>query len=267
MKSDASEKNGEKTNHIPGIYNYCDRWCERCTFTSRCLNFEMSEEKFGNLEDVDITNEVFWQKLSETFQETLSMLKEMAAEKGIDLDSIELDDEDDFKRRFEDPSVVHIISHMAESYITRVDEWFDSNVYIFKDDHIELKAVAATDSAQSVPDKDTVTLIDSVEVIRWYQHQMYVKLRRALHSACDEATDDDLDDYPKDSEGSAKVSLIGMDRSISAWGKFIKYFPDEEDGILGIMAHLDRLRRRTETEFPNARAFVRAGFDEIDPDA
>ena len=159
-----------------------------------------------------------------------------------------------------------IISHMAESYITRVDEWFDSNVYIFKDDHIELKAAAATDSAQSVPDEDTVTLIDSVEVIRWYQHQMYVKLRRALHSACDEATDDDLDDYPKDSEGSAKVSLIGMDRSISAWGKFIKYFPDEEDGILGIMAHLDRLRRRTETEFPDARAFVRPGFDEINPD-
>lgn len=266
MKNDTSEKNGKKTNHIPGVYNYCDRWCERCTFTSRCLNFEMSEEKFGNLEDVDITNEVFWQKLSETFQETLSMLKEMAAERGIDLDSIELDDEDDFKRRFEDPSVVHIISHMAESYITRVDEWFDSNVYIFKDDHIELKAAAATDSAQSVPDEDTVTLIDSVEVIRWYQHQMYVKLRRALHSACDEATDDDLDDYPKDSEGSAKVSLIGMDRSISAWGKFIKYFPDEEDGILGIMAHLDRLRRRTETEFPDARAFVRPGFDEINPD-
>jgi hypothetical protein len=22
---------------IPGIYNYCDRWCERCRFTSRCL--------------------------------------------------------------------------------------------------------------------------------------------------------------------------------------------------------------------------------------
>jgi len=154
---------------------------------------------------------------------------------------------------------------MAESYITRVDEWFDSNVYIFKDDHIELKAVAAADSAQSAPDEDTVSLIDSVEVIRWYQHQMYFKLRRALHSACDEATDDDLDDYPKDSEGSAKVSLIGMDRSIGAWGKFIKCFPDEEDGILGIMAHLDRLRRRTETEFPNAIAFVRPGFDEINP--
>ncbi len=266
-KDDASEKNGETTNHIPGIYNYCDRWCERCSFTVRCLNFEKSAEKFGDLENVDITNEVFWQKLSETFAETLSMLKEMAAEKGIDLDSIELGEENDFKRRLEDPSVVPIISHMAKSYITMVDEWFDSNVYIFEDAHSELKVAAAADSTRSAPDEDKITLIDSVEVIRWYQHQMYVKLRRALDSAHDETTDDDLDGYPKDSDGSSKVSLIGMDRSISAWGKFIKYFPDEEDGILGIMAHLDRLRRRTETEFPNARAFVRAGFDEIDPDA
>jgi len=260
--NDAPDKNPEETQHIPGIYNYCDRWCERCPFTSRCLNFEMSEEKFGDLENTDITNEVFWQRLSETFRETLSMLKKMAAEKGIDLDSIEFDDEDGFDRRFEDPSVVHIIAHMAKSYITMVDDWFDENVTIFEDDPPGFKAVTAADSAQSEPDEDTVTLIDSVEVVRWYQHQMYVKLRRALHSAHDEATDDDLDDYPKDSDGSAKVSLIGMDRSISAWGKIITYFPNEEDSILGIIAHLERLSRGTETEFPNARAFVRPGFDE-----
>ena len=226
------------------------------------MNFEMSEEKFGDLENADITNEVFWQRLSETFQETLNMLKEMAAEKGIDLDSIEVDDEDDFDNRFEDGSVVHIITHMAYSYITFVDEWFDSNVYIFEDDHPELKVVAAVESSQSPPDEDTITLIDSVEVIRWYQHQIYVKLRRALHSSHEEAIDDEWDDYPKDSDGSAKVSLIGMDRSISAWGKIIKYFPDAEESILGIIAHLERLRRRTETEFPDARDFVRPGFDE-----
>jgi hypothetical protein len=252
----------DKTNHIAGIYNYCDRWCERCPFTSRCLNFEMSAEKFGDLENVDITNEIFWQKLGETFSETLSMLKEMAAEKGIDLDSIELDDDDDFKRRFEDPSVVHLISHMAKSYICMVDEWFDSNVYILNDDHPTLRTQTAHNSTESEPDEETITLIDSVEVIRWYQHQMYVKLQRALHSAHDEASGDDWDDYPKDSDGSAKVSLIGMDRSISSWGKIIQYFPDQEDSILGIIAHLERLRRRAETEFPDARAFVRPGFDE-----
>jgi hypothetical protein len=258
---DAPDNDPEKTNHIPGIYNYCDRWCERCPFTSRCLNFEMSEDKFGDLENTDITNEVFWQRLSETFAETLGMLKEMAAEKGIDLDSIELEENDDSERPFEDPAVVHITSHMAKSYITRVDEWFDSNVYTFEDDQPELTN-AAPESVQSPPDEDTITLIDSAEVIRWYQHQMYVKLRRALHSCHDEEADDELEGYPKDSDGSAKVSLIGMDRSISAWGKIITYFPDEEASILGIIAHLERLRRRTETEFPNARAFVRPGFDE-----
>jgi len=131
---DASEKTGEKTNHIPGIYNYCDRWCERCSITARCLNFEMRAEKFGDLENVDITNEVFWQKLSQTFAETLSMLKEMAAEKGIDLDSIQRDDEDGFERRLEDPSVVLIISHMAESYITMVDEMRSSPTKAFARD-------------------------------------------------------------------------------------------------------------------------------------
>lgn len=259
-KKAADSPSGE-SKHIPGIYNYCDRWCERCPFTSRCLNFEMSEEKFGGLENTDINNEVFWQRLSDTFQETLSMVKEMALEKGIDLDDIELEDDDDFDRRFEDPAIVHLIAHMAKSYITMMDEWFDSNVYIFGDDHPELMADAA-EAVQSPPDDGTISLIDSFEVLRWYQHQMYVKLRRALHSAYDEARDEDLADYPKDSDGSAKVALIGMDRSISAWGKIIGLFPDEEDSILKIIAHLERLRRRTEAEFPDARAFVRPGFDE-----
>ncbi len=257
----AADSPSDESKHIPGIYNYCDRWCERCPFTSRCLNFEMSEEKFGDLENTDITNEVFWQRLSETFQETLSMVKEMALEKGIDLDTIELEDDDDFDRRFEDPAIVHLITHMAKSYITMMDEWFDANVYIFGDDHPDLMTDAA-EAAQSPPDDDTISLIDSFEVLRWYQHQMYVKLRRALHSAYDEVRDEDLADYPKDSDGSAKVALIGMDRSISAWGKIIGLFPDEEDSILKIIAHLERLRRRTEAEFPDARAFVRPGFDE-----
>ena len=28
---------------ILGIFNYCDRWCERCPFTSRCRSFSMGQ--------------------------------------------------------------------------------------------------------------------------------------------------------------------------------------------------------------------------------
>ena len=89
----------------------------------------------------------------------------------------------------------------------------------------------------------------------------FVKLQRAIHSSQNE--DFEIQNgFPKDSDGSTKVALIGMDRSISAWGKMTKYFPDQKENILNVITHLDRLRLRSEKKFPEARAFVRPGFDD-----
>ncbi|MFO7971255.1 MAG: hypothetical protein R6U40_05840 [Desulfobacterales bacterium] len=226
----------------------------------------MSEEKFGDLESVDITNEAFWKKLSETLHETLNMLKEMAEEQGIDLDSLDMEEDDKFQRRFDEKNVVHILSHMSKVYISMVDDWFDLNAELFEHNEGQIHTHPDLYEIQSPPQEDTVTVIDSIEVIRWYQHQIYVKLKRALHSAQDEEFEI-MHDFPKDSDGSTKVALIGMDRSISAWGKILKYFSDQKKNIIGIITHLDRLRKRTENEFPDARAFVRPGFDEIKSDS
>ena len=264
MGNDVFEKNGENSKHISGIYNYCDRWCERCPFTSRCLNFEMSEEKFDDPQSRDLNNEAFWEKLGETLHETLTMLKEMAAEKGIDLDTIDIEEEQ-AESSFEEKSVVHMTTHLAKSYISMTNDWFDANVYIYEDDEGAFEAISAPDSTHSSPLKDTRPLIDAVDVIRWYQHQIYIKLKRANHSSRDEEFEI-LNDFPKDSDGSTKVALIWMDRSISAWCEILKYFPDQKENILGIIAHLDRLRNRTEAEFPDARSFLRPGFDETVPD-
>ena len=35
---------------IVGIYNYCDRWCEACQFTSRCRSFS-NRAKFEASQD------------------------------------------------------------------------------------------------------------------------------------------------------------------------------------------------------------------------
>jgi hypothetical protein len=188
------------------------------------------------------------------------MLKEMAAEKGIDLDTIDIEEEQ-AERSFEEKSVVHMTTHLAKSYISMTNDWFDANVYIYEDDEGAFEAMSAPDSTHSTPREDTRLLIDAVDVIRWYQHQIYVKLHRAFHSSRDEEFEM-LNDFPKDSDGSAKVALIGMDRSISAWGEVLKFSPHQEKNILGIIAHLGRLRSLAEAEFPDARAFVRPGFDE-----
>ena len=31
--------------NISGIYNYCDRWCEKCSYTNRCLLFKQEAER------------------------------------------------------------------------------------------------------------------------------------------------------------------------------------------------------------------------------
>jgi len=267
MKRDEIKRLAKDPNYISGIYNYCDRWCERCTFTSRCLNFAMGEEEFTDPKIRDLNNAAFWEKMSETLQETMLMLSEMAEEKGIDLNSVEIDAEAEQRRTDRENTVVHMISHMAKSYADLVDEWFAVNISPYQKDDKELHVVSDKNQNHPESPKDTVSIIDAMEVIRWYQHQVYVKLKRAIQSTQSEKEEPELwDDFPKDSEGSAKVALIGIDRSVGAWGNVFDLFPFQDEKILPIIAGLERLRNRIENEFPKARSFVRPGFDEVDSD-
>ena len=74
MNKDRLKKLASEKRFIPGIYNYCDRWCERCPQTSHCLNFACSEEEFADPETRDIENEAFWLKLSEATRNTFGTL-------------------------------------------------------------------------------------------------------------------------------------------------------------------------------------------------
>lgn len=31
--------------NISGIFNYCDRWCEKCSYINRCLLFKQEAER------------------------------------------------------------------------------------------------------------------------------------------------------------------------------------------------------------------------------
>lgn len=99
-----------------------------------------------------------------------------------------------------------------------------------------------------------------------YQHQIYVKLIRALSGLKDLGAEEDDEGrafQQSDADGSANVALIGIDRSIAAWARLREHFPDDRDRILDTLVLLDRLRRDVETILPNARHFKRVGFDEL----
>ena len=247
---------------ISGIYNYCDRWCERCPLTSRCANYALCEEQFADPKTRDINNEAFWQKLTAVLQLTLDMVKETAEQEGIDLNSPDAEKVVAEERFNEETARNHDCSRAAKTYGKMVDNWFDSAKGLFEEKGDALKVKAQLKIPDANPSAEVSIIKDVVEIIRWYQHQIYIKLMRAIHGELEERPEI-LDDFSKDSDGSAKVALIAIDRSISAWGNMRKYFPERGDDIIDLLVHLDRLRRKIEKVFPVARAFVRPGCDEI----
>lgn len=225
------------------------------------MNFELSEAQFSDPQARDISNEAFWQSLEETFQATLDLLKEIAESEGIDLDSLDLEAAAKEERLKDETAENHECCRAAKAYGEMVNRWFDSAEELFEKKGDEVALKARLELPEADPGAEAAGLKDAVEIIRWYQHQIYVKLMRTVQGELEDRPKI-LAEFAKDSDGLAKVALIAMDRPIAAWGEMRSYFPEREDDILDLLVHLDRLRRKTETEFPEARAFVHPAFDE-----
>jgi hypothetical protein len=249
MKRDRLKKLARDKRFIPGIYNYCDRWCERCPQTAHCLNFTISEEDSSDPESRDIRNEAFWKKLSGIFEETLELLKESAKEWGVDLDTLDSADDMEKMKAREEAAENHLLCRAARKYAEMVKEWVDEKETLF----FETAAAA----------RDGVDLDEAVEVIQWYQYFIAAKIMRAVRGRVDEEEERD-DEFPSDSDGSAKIALIAMDRSIAAWAMIRHYDTRGAEKVIDLITFLDGVRQAVEKTFPKARSFVRPGFESFD---
>jgi hypothetical protein len=248
MKRDRLKKLAAEKRFISGIYNYCDRWCERCPLTSRCLNFSISQEEFSDPEAQDIRNEAFWKKLSETLAESLELLKEGAKKWGIDLETLDSTENTENLKAKDKAAESHLLSRAAKSYIGIVEDWLKEKETLF----FETAAAA----------REGVNLDEAFEVIRWYQYFICAKVMRAVRGKVED-DEEEHDEFPRDSDGSAKIALIAIDRSIAAWAVIRHYVTDGAKGVIDAIAFLDSLRQAVEKTFPNARSFVRPGFDSM----
>ena len=222
---------------ISGIYNYCDRWCERCPFTSRCLVFATEAEDDQPSTTQDHENAAFWKQLDTLFQETLTLIPEWATAAGADLTLVE---EQGTRRRKRHQVDNHPLVLASKKYAHAAADWFR-------------EFDGAEEKERNTPR----------EVIQWYQYQISVKTIRALSGQIEESNDAETSESPKDSDGSAKVALIGIDRSLAAWRLMQLAATELEGSIIPLILQLAHLRNRIESQFPEARQYIRPGFDEI----
>ncbi|MBN1899868.1 hypothetical protein JW926_00915 [Candidatus Sumerlaeota bacterium] len=260
MDKDNLKKRVNQPGMIPLIHNYCDRWCERCPFTSRCSVFAMEEENPTPSGAKDIDNQAFWNRICENLLDAFDMVREMARENGVDVDAPISEEEEERSEAARRNAKNNELVKSAEKYMDLVENWFDSAVDMFREKQEELEMKARIELPGSDPEAEAVDLNDIIEIIEWYHTLIPPKIYRAVFQEPLVLPDDEY--FQSDADGSAKVALISIDRSIAAWMRMREHLPEKQDEILDILIQLDRLRKSLEKAFPKARAFKRPGFDD-----
>jgi len=230
-----------ESDRIDFISEYCDRWCERCAFTSRCSAYavKVATDMCGDfVQGLELAvGRPHPVGSSPTPRPALDLDDEPQMPTAEELKAFEKSEEEADAR-------VHrsVIMEHAFAVATVSHRW--------------LGARAERLSAES----DEV-LKEALEIAAWDAVFVAPKLGRALRGRDDYNHGNDGDDHPvqNDWNGSAKVALISIDRSENAWRTIAEATGDNvatelADALAG-------LGRQVESAFPNARSFIRPGFD------
>jgi hypothetical protein len=237
---------GMRSNRIEFISQYCDRWCERCAFTTRCSAYavKVALGMCGN------------------FQEAVELAVGAAAKTGPSAASA------DAERR----PWLDIPEPTAEE-LREVEREEDARRRRIAASPIEAAAhrIGMTAHHWLLAHADTVRAsvdpvsVEALEIVEWDSHFIGAKLHRALHGRDRHQTAEDWDDDPiqNDWNGSAKIALISIERSESAWQTLAQATGDVAAADLA--ASLAALCSEVEDAFPFARLFARPGFDDVNP--
>ena len=196
--------------NIVGVHNYCDRWCERCGFSSRSFVYaSVWREPMPQADDpllehlrerFDQVNTLVARRSAFSLEEGLKNVGDVSAADSAAYDREEARRDE---RRPHDP-----ILREARAYADLVAAWFE-----VESDSMRIHADALVRRAE-VENVDGISLIelarilDAVEIVRHDCLLIFVKLRRAV-AGRDDSEREGWDDDPvqNDHNGSAKLAL------------------------------------------------------------
>ena len=250
---------------IAGIHNYCDRWCERCMLSAYCSVFAIDPGVDPAQTETGELDEKFWEQVSDNFEMVKEMIDEGAKKWGIDLS--EMDDEK-WQKEYEENAKNkaaflenHEIKKLSRKYWKRANKWFESESKYFEERQEEMNRNLQMGIQENATLQIANEIKDSFEIIHWYIYFIELKFSRALSSQFEEEVQSELI-QTGDSDGSAKIALIAVQKSLEAWNSLLRNAEDKTDDIIPLLALLQKIENAAKKQFPNAQQFIRPGFDE-----
>jgi hypothetical protein len=206
--------------------------------------------------------------VSQTFTKAKHILIEAATKMGIDVNALTADDEAAWELKQNKET-----EYINESPLIRLCKQYKQKTKaVLKDNDLfdkKIKEILRFNEMGIHTNRESIHIAkgikDSLEIINWYCHFICTKFMRALSGKLeyDEAglEDKEEDTFQKDSDGSAKVAMIGVNQSIGAWIKLNEIVAMPEETYIDIVLLLTQINTIAASTFPNAKNFKRPGFD------
>ncbi|SMO61881.1 hypothetical protein [Gracilimonas mengyeensis] len=245
---------------IPGIFNYCDRWCERCRLSSYCLVYKMEHQSINGQKNYDSANEReedFWEQLKSTLKKTHDLVIELAEEMDLDTDDLDKLKIDEGSKQ-EKAILKHPVTKAAEQYFFLARDWLLNNGQLLQRKGRLIKYQSGVKKKRKSADIYLI-LNDLYDIINWYHSMIPVKAKRAVAGIGKEEWGDEIQN---DMNGTAKVLNLCVERSLFAWNSIERHLEKGKEEIELNKKYLNKLQELIEHHFPNAEEFIRPGFDE-----
>ncbi len=222
---------------IVGVFNYCNRWCERCALTSRCRVFaDRAEDEFER--DHGPIGEPRAKRMA---REIGAAMERWEKELGIDFEEIQREAEEALKNEDTRDEMFEVgLEHLeletrARDFVDAVWKW--------------LKPISQNRCGASNP----------LQVLAHFWVLVGAKIHRALMGLKEDGLGDRADAL-----GSAKAALSGLDEMRAACDQLAAADVMATKTRDDLVERIDWLAGKLESTLPEARAFVRPGLDEPD---
>ena len=255
-------------NNIAGVHNYCDGWCARCGFASRCvvnMSRPPEEERRGGdplLDHLklrfDEVRRLVTRRSTFNVEEMVEACNEACRQTGPGTSiAVESHEARRNHRRRHDP-----ILREAQAYSGIARAWMDAETDGLRAHADALVKRAEVENVDTISLTDLSRILDAIEIVRHDCFLIFVKLHRAIDGLEEMPKVETADPVQNDYNGSAKLALTCIDRSEGAWRAIDRWYPG--CGAARALAdQLAALRTAVEQRLPYARAFLRPGFDGV----
>jgi hypothetical protein len=239
---DAMIGRAKDPNLVPGIYNYCDRRCARCAFTSRCLSYLESrrdQAEAGGGARLPVRTLV-GRSLGRAFE----MMQVIARREGIDL-SLTPDELAEAEREQADQDRV-----LEGDPLVALARRYSATTWPIVQALVPI-----------VADRGDAASIEAVSRIGEICGLISSKIYRAVSGTNE--PEFDAADVQTDANGSAKLARLLVADSHAAWRVLMEVERAAADGVPAALVRvLDELDASLAARFPRAMDFRRPGFDD-----